>query len=344
MVQLHGEDVLTALPTFPSRQSNTIIDHHPSLIRKRPLHRRIAMGIRDGWKYVATHRVFRIPKLNWLIMFLLGAFLVKLVLSFSRLYQRQALLTMLISNLLLYGLADTLAQTLVSILQFVPAKNDPHAIKFVLERQASDQLNLEQQEQLGADDDYYEDGVDDSEDLVELGLVYDDDEFRDIDRHISGSSITVPPGNTKATSIMHLVPPPVNFDFRRLSLFMIWGAVQAFLQYGWYAILNDIYSEDNLFLSALKRVLSDQLCYSPLSLAAFFTYMTIVIDGGDWAAVKQRLRTRYLQTLVVNYAVWPTAQFINFLLLPSSLQVPFASTIGVFWNAYLSLKNAGGNR
>lgn len=81
-----------------------------------------------------------------------------------------------------------------------------------------------------------------------------------------------------------------------------------------------------------------------LALAAFFTYMTIVIDGGDWAAVKQRLRTRYLQTLVVNYAVWPTAQFINFLLLPSSLQVPFASTIGVFWNAYLSLKNAGGNR
>lgn len=193
------------------------------------------MGIRDGWKYVATHRVFRIPKLNWLIMFLLGAFLVKLVLSFSRLYQRQALLTMLISNLLLYGLADTLAQTLVSILQFVPAKNDPHAIKFVLERQASDQLNLEQQEQLGADDDYYEDGVDDSEDLVELGLVYDDDEFRDIDRHISGSSITVPPGNTKATSIMHLVPPPVNFDFRRLSLFMIWGKIQAFFFFPFFA-------------------------------------------------------------------------------------------------------------
>jgi hypothetical protein len=264
MVQLSGKDVLTALPKFPSRQSNTILDHHPSLsmssffstipshinslfylfifyfifktnpliyifstVRKRPLHRRIAQGICDGWNYVATHRVFRIPKLNWLIMSLLGAFLVKLVISFNRLYQRQALLTMLVSNLLLYGLADTLAQTLVSVLQFVPAKNDPHVIKFVLERQAADQLDLEQQQQqqqqFGAEDDYYEDGIDDTEDLVELGLVHDDDGFRDLDRHISGSTSMTMPETPKATSVMHLLTSPVNFDFRRLSLFMVWG-------------------------------------------------------------------------------------------------------------------------
>ncbi|KAF5102734.1 hypothetical protein D0Z00_000226 [Geotrichum galactomycetum] len=134
---------------------------------------------------------------------------------------------MLVSNLLLYGLADTLAQTLVSILQFVPAKNDPYAIKFVFERQAADQLDLEQQQQqqqqFNPEDNYYEDSVDDAEDLVELGLVHDDDGFRDLDRHISGSTSMCTPGTTKDTGIIHTAIPQFNFDFRRMSLFMVWG-------------------------------------------------------------------------------------------------------------------------
>jgi protein Mpv17 len=68
--------------------------------------------------------------------------------------------------------------------------------------------------------------------------------------------------------------------------------------------------------------------------------MTIVMERGDRDAVGEMLKTRYIQTLAVNYLVWPASQFVNFLIIPSPLQIPFSSTVGVFWNAYLSLKNA----
>lgn len=130
------------------------------------------------------------------------------------------------------------------------------------------------------------------------------------------------------------------FAFRRLALFSVWGFIISFFQSPWYAILNSSYNEDNAFLRALKRVLTDQLCYSPLSLAAFLSYMAVVMEGGDREAVGEKLRSVYLPTLAANYAVWPAAQFLNFLVIPGPLQIPFSSTIGVFWNAYLSLKNA----
>lgn len=40
-----------------------------------------------------------------------------------------------------------------------------------------------------------------------------------------------------------------------------------------------------------------------------------------------------------NFVVWPLVQIINFRWIPLQAQLPFASTIGVFWTTYLSLKN-----
>lgn len=247
---------------------------------------------------------------------------------YSTLYAQQALLTMVVTNILLFGLADTLAQTLTSLMEFSP-DTSLFNIKWVFEK-AIPKGGIIQVGSYDSDDE-----GEGAETLVELGLA---DDF-----NFSTVHATQPKVRSRTNSISSfLAQEQVGFNFRRLSLFMVWGVIQAFLQYCWYAILNDVYSEDNLFLSALKRVLSDQLCYSPLSLAAFFVYTTVVIDRGDLDAVRLKLRTKYLQTLVVNYAIWPLAQFVNFLLMPRAFQVPFASTIGVFWNAYLSLKNAKG--
>lgn len=253
------------------------------------------------------------------------------MLLFSTLYAKRALTTMVVSNILLYGLADTLAQTLTSVAEFKPDTSIFH-VKLLFEKAL--QYNDARRVQLGVEDS--DDESEGPDALLELGLV-DDFSF--------ASNATGPRDQhrTRHNSLSsYLSQEQTGYDFRRLSLFMVWGVIQAFLQFCWYSILNDVYSEDNLFLSALKRVLSDQLCYSPLSLAAFFVYTTVVIDRGDLDAVRAKLRSKYLPTLVINYAIWPIAQFINFLLLPRALQVPFASTIGVFWNAYLSLKNAKG--
>ncbi len=85
------------------------------------------------------------------------------------------------------------------------------------------------------------------------------------------------------------------------------------------------------------------------------------------------MRELYLPTLRANYVVWPAVQMVNFLVMPLRFQVvrlllnsflflfislppslppslfihadsmpaqPFVSSIGIAWNAYLSLSNA----
>lgn len=316
--------------------------------------------IKQSYVSFKSYRFLRIPKLNWLIISFYIAFLVRLMIVFNTIYMKMALTTMIVSNLLLYGLADTLAQSLTMFVKFRPQRGSRAGfrIPFVWEKSKysssnsklvtvdnnNDQHSITARHRgrrIDADDNTSEEEDDldsiTSQDLEELGLT--DDSLR---------LISTPSENNKnfydnkknASTLKEEDDDSSKFNFRRLSLFMVWGFIQAFLQYGWYSILNNLYNEDNLFLGTLKRVLTDQLCYSPFSLMAFFAYTTVVMEHGNKQAIIAKLNDAFLQTLVVNYAVWPAVQFINFLLLPKSLQVPFASTVGIFWNAYLSLKNA----
>lgn len=265
---------------------------------------------------------------------------------------------MVVSNLLLYGLADTLAQSLTTLIKFKP-ETGPDAgfqIPFLWELPEIKRIRLstnddhnhyqQDEDENGESGDELESGTEgsdtdsiDSRDLVELGLTGDANAVLLLHSNDEEGG-RGRGGRRRRLRSLKPTTSLITYDFRRLSLFMVWGFIQAFLQYYWYPILNSLYNEDNLFLSTLKRVMTDQLCYSPLSLAAFFLYSTIVIEGGNKEDIKYKLKTAYLQTLVVNYAVWPAAQTINFLFLPKHLQVPFASTVGVFWNAFLSLKGA----
>lgn len=98
-----------------------------------------------------------------------------------------------------------------------------------------------------------------------------------------------------------------------------------------------------------------------IGVACFFTVMTVA-EGGGRRAVAHKLRDMYVPTLKANYAVWPAVQVINFRLMPVQFQLvsfcpiddhlrkkyvltnelnqPFVSTVGIAWTAYLSLTNA----
>ncbi|SCU84500.1 LAFA_0D10286g1_1 [Lachancea sp. 'fantastica'] len=133
---------------------------------------------------------------------------------------------------------------------------------------------------------------------------------------------------------------PYHFQFFRWGCFMAWGSGLAFFQVPWYRILNYLYTEDPSIVQTIERVLSDQLVYSPISLFCFFAYSNFVMEGGDASTLKTKVENVYLGTLGFNYMLWPPVQFINFMLMPKNLQVPFSSSIGVMWNCFLSMRNA----
>lgn len=242
----------------------------------------------------------RVPLLNTFIIIIYSVFLLRLTWRFQTLHSIAAAM---ITNILLYGLADTIAQTIVTV----------KSVRIPVDEEAGNAT-------------IYTDDPDDDE-HVEMFMSFYQSET-------NGQS------EQPESFQRPLSEPAAQFNFWRLTMFMVYGFLLSFIQQPWYYIVNNIYDEKNVIISSIMRVLTDQLCFSPLSLCAFFVYTTVVIEGGNKSDVEKKLRAKYVTTLGINYMVWPLAQFINFALVPPQLMLPFSSAIGVFWTAFLCYRNA----
>jgi len=119
----------------------------------------------------------------------------------------------------------------------------------------------------------------------------------------------------------HLPPP---FDFERLTRFMAYGFLMAPVQFKWFSFLSRAFpitkGASGAFGQALKRVACDQLIFSPVGLAAFFTYMTIT-EGGGRKALAKKFNQVYVPSLKSNYMLWPAVQVLNFRVVPLQFQL-----------------------
>lgn len=134
---------------------------------------------------------------------------------------------------------------------------------------------------------------------------------------------------------------PQPFDFERLTRFMSYPFIMTPLQFKWFGLLTRLFplTAKSATVPALYRVAMDQLIFAPFGLCCFFTFMTVAEGGGKKQVVK-KFQDIYIPTLRANYVLWPAVQVINFRLMPLRLQIPFVSTIGIAWTAYLSLANS----
>lgn len=286
-------------------------------------------------KVINCIRIYNVPALNFAIILTLMTFLLKLTTKYKELYMKSSLITIILTNLVLYGISESLAQSLLSFRYHSPSfsvfLNGPIYLSLRgpdLEAQTTQTNDISLR--LSNESDIEEEDLDrfleylggqNSESLSDL-----------LGESIAslghGIALTLP-GNSE----------PTYFKFNRLTGFMCWGFIMAFVQCWWYKFLQ-IYSKHPQFVEVLRKVMSDQFCFSPISLFCFFTYGTMVLEGGTWDDTKTKLRKLYLQTLVINYSVWFPVQFINFLLIPRDFQVPFSSSVSVLWNCFLSMRNS----
>lgn len=289
-------------------------------------------------KVINCIRIYNIPIVNFVIIGILGFFLFRLTTKYTGLYMKSSLITIIVTNLVLFGISETLAQTMLCYKPTQPLisfridhnrQMDPLSFNSNDIRMASDNDNsafeshnfpLIENEDMERFMDYIED---------------DNDSITSNDNMISVRPYN--PGDDPQPPILECS----YFQFNRLAGFMVWGCVMAFAQCWWYKFLQ-IYAKDPKVIEVIRKVLTDQLCYSPVSLFCFFTYGTMVLESGSWQDAKDKLNHIYLKTLMINYSVWFPVQFFNFLIVPRSFQVPFSSSISVLWNCYLSMKNSSG--
>ncbi|KAK4672000.1 hypothetical protein QC764_610620 [Podospora pseudoanserina] len=237
-----------------------------------------------------------VPLLHTIIFCIEMALFARLTSRFNGYYEERPILTMMVSNAILGGIADTVAQSITAIRQRAVRKH-PY-------------------------------GLDAREDAAAI-------EIHELDRKNPLSDRDLIP-DSKA------LPPP--FDFERLTRFMAYGFCMAPVQFRWFKFLESTFplTKASAFVPAMKRVACDQLVFAPFGVAAFFTAMTLA-EGGGTKGVSQKMKDMYFPTLKANYILWPAVQVVNFRLMPVQFQLPFVSTVGIAWTAYLSLTNAAEN-
>lgn len=233
----------------------------------------------------------RVPVVHLVIFLVEMAVVTRLVAKFNDYYAERPILTMMITNAVLGGIADTVAQSITAIR--LSALRKPGGIT--------------------------------KDDTMAI-------EIHELDRKNSLNEQDLIPDSK-------FLPPP--FDFERLTRFMAYGFGMAPVQFTWFKFLSKAFpiTKNSGLGPALKMVAFDQLVFAPVGIATFFTVMTIA-EGGGRRAVSHKLRDMYLPTLKANFMVWPLVQIINFRIMPIQFQLPFVSTVGIAWTAYLSLSNA----
>ncbi|MCJ1336064.1 hypothetical protein MMC09_001339 [Bachmanniomyces sp. S44760] len=215
----------------------------------------------------------------------------RLIAKFNSYYADKPVLTIMITNAVLGGIADTVAQSLTAI------------------RQKAQRLP---------------------------GGVHKDD-FVSIEIHELDKKNPWPASELMPSS--KTLPPP--FDFERLTRFMAYGFLLSPVQFHWFAFLSRAFpiTKQSGTVPALQRVALDQLIFAPVGLACFFTFMTVA-EGGGRRAVARKFQDVYLPALKANFILWPLVQILNFRVIPLQFQIPFVSTVGIAWTAYLSVTNS----
>ncbi|KAF9892555.1 hypothetical protein FE257_001664 [Aspergillus nanangensis] len=236
----------------------------------------------------------RFPLLHSIIFLIEMAAAMRLAAKFNTYYAEKPVLTTMVTNAILGGVADTVAQLITA---FRARSTTPDSR---------------------------------GDDLIAI-------EIHELDKE-------KPPAFGELGHAKHLPPP---FDFERLTRFMSYGFFMAPVQFQWFGFLSRAFplTKKNPTLPALKRVAVDQLIFapfgtdSPSGLVCFFTFMTIA-EGGGRRALTRKFQDAYLPTLKANFVLWPAVQILNFRVVPIQFQIPFVSTIGIAWTAYLSLTNS----
>ncbi|CAI5534757.1 unnamed protein product, partial [Closterium sp. Naga37s-1] len=107
----------------------------------------------------------------------------------------------------------------------------------------------------------------------------------------------------------------------------------------WYSLLFRVVSVQGT-PGTLIRLALDQLLFSPLFIATFFSSL-LTLEGRP-SAIPDVLKQEWAKAVVANWKVWIPFQFLNFRFVPLHLQVAASNVIALLWNVYLSFASHRG--
>ena len=90
-------------------------------------------------------------------------------------------------------------------------------------------------------------------------------------------------------------------------------------------------------------MLLDAFIFSPVAVAGYFTWRT-VLEGGGPNDVMSKLQSKFIGTLFASLKFWPCVNIINFAFVPVEYRVLYNNMLSLFWSGYLSYINNIGRK
>lgn len=90
--------------------------------------------------------------------------------------------------------------------------------------------------------------------------------------------------------------------------------------------------------SVAKKVLLEQLIFSPWINFLFMTYFGLVVEGKPWGSVMKKVRKDYPAVQFASWKVWPTVAWVNFQYVPQQFRELFFSLVASCWAIFINLK------
>lgn len=123
-------------------------------------------------------------------------------------------------------------------------------------------------------------------------------------------------------------------DYERIGRMGIVGLAQGPVNHWWYTWLDRVLPGKSLVVIG-KKILADQVIASPFFSSTFFVGVGL-LEGYSTAEAWQEYKDKFLMVYLIDCAVWPPSQLINFLFVPAVYRVLYISILTVAWNVFMS--------
>ncbi|XP_022097145.1 mpv17-like protein 2 isoform X2 [Acanthaster planci] len=127
------------------------------------------------------------------------------------------------------------------------------------------------------------------------------------------------------------------FNWIRTGRMLTIGIFLGPLNHYWYLAL-DKFLPGVKGRTVAKKILLDELIASPVMTSTFFVGMGL-LEGKTLADSIDVLKKKFLTVYMVDIAVWPPVQAINFFLVPPQLRVIYVNVFILLWDVFLSFMN-----
>jgi protein Mpv17 len=110
--------------------------------------------------------------------------------------------------------------------------------------------------------------------------------------------------------------------------------ITPYFHFNWSYLIPKLFPKKNM-ISTVKTLVYSQFVSSPIYLFLFFAYLD-ALSGKSFNEFLTNYQNKFQHAFFNNLKVWPLANAISFLYIPSEWRILFGNFVGIFWNIYLS--------